>query len=530
MACIRTALSVFVAIIGIFIYVIHNAQPYRLLECVAFSINCPIAITYGTIDDKNSNRDHLKPIKQIMQNWVRNGYSNGEQLSLFVNHQEILNIVAKDANQHPQFDQTSIMPVFSSSKNFASLAIGIAIQNKWIHSYDDKVIDYWSQFPTKKITIPFEQYIKYYDQYASNMSLLTMETFFEFNKENIVIHPEPHHVRIRDVLRHEGGFCLALSNKEIRLSEITQQELTKMYEDIGYLIYFKESARCYHSFSRGHLLNEIFMRVEPKHRSISTYYKEEIEPTLTSNAPGDNQNEYLLRFDGLQNDKKWIDKYYHIELQPLWWSLYHVLLPMKLGFEKPLNELFAEQLYPAAYVDESWRANASLVYIRNWFVLRKVHWGRYVDFVNANGNPKGFSSQFVKSLNTAHMSASGVGNAHSLAKTMSYILFSGDVFDENMVNTFIAQVETKFDNVLRADIAMSQGGSAKMEIQGIEWYGWGGWGGSVLFFAPRYKAVLSWTVTSFASPHYFYFDAPRQTVILNLVSQQLLVDRAYGAL
>eukprot|EP01083_Nonionella_stella_P101375 287317_1 len=48
-----TALSVFAAIIGIFTYAIHNAQPYRLLECVAFSINCPIAITYGTIDDKN---------------------------------------------------------------------------------------------------------------------------------------------------------------------------------------------------------------------------------------------------------------------------------------------------------------------------------------------------------------------------------------------------------------------------------------------------------------------------------------------
>ena len=44
-----------------------------------------------------------------------------------------------------------------------------------------------------------------------------------------------------------------------------------------------ESNRFYHALMRGLILNELFRRTEPKHRSMNEYFKQEIVPILSKN-------------------------------------------------------------------------------------------------------------------------------------------------------------------------------------------------------------------------------------------------------
>eukprot|EP01083_Nonionella_stella_P068218 180974_1 len=126
-SCIRV-ISVGIVVLSILVYTIHNAPPYLRLECVALSVSCPITQSYGTINDKSVDSIHLKHLQQIMQHWIRHGYSTASQLSIFTHDKERLNIFTRDDRKYPNFDRNSLVPVFSTTSNFASLLMGMAVQ------------------------------------------------------------------------------------------------------------------------------------------------------------------------------------------------------------------------------------------------------------------------------------------------------------------------------------------------------------------------------------------------------------------
>eukprot|EP01084_Bolivina_argentea_P157826 275016_1 len=516
-----------VAAVSIFLYIVHNATPYLKLECVAFNINCPVAKSYGTIhDDKNTNSIYLQPLKQLMQQWIRNGYSTGTQLSVFINNKEKLNIFARDDVRYPKLDHNSLFPVFSTTKNFAAMLIGVAVQNKWIKSYNDPVINYWPQFPTKRLIIPIDNWLQFFNKYSSNKTHYNMKTLAQFcNQQGIKIDTKPYKVSIANVLRHEGGFPIILSNKknEIFMETTTHKHIKTMIENTEYLIYFSETNRSYHAVYIGYILNQIFINVEPKHRSMSVYYQQEISPKLCEKV-GD--QEYFLSFDGLKNNAKDIDRIYHIIQQPVYWSFYHVLMPIYLGFDTPFTDLFSKQMCPDTVMDKSLCSKQSLKSTK-WLMdkMGKIPTGNYPEWADFSG-PSILSKTFMGNMSMEHMGVSGISNGYSIAKTVSYILFSGNVIDENVLNDMVSDRVNKFDMLLGDNSSFVKGGFHYFNVQGVDWFSWAGWGGSFMAFTPKYKCVIGFTVSAFNSPHYTHFELPRRNIIMNLVTTQLLKDNA----
>merc|ERR1712228_97522 len=90
------------------------------------------------------------------------------------------------------------------------------------------------------------------------------------------------------------------------------------------------------------------------------------------------------------------------------------------------------------------------------------------------------------------MSCSGITNAHSMSKLLSYYVFN-DKFEKTLQNV-IAEPKLAYDASIFTLTQFTQGGFNKVEMFGVLWYLWGGLGGSIYAFAPEYKCVYSYTI------------------------------------
>ena len=128
-------------------------------------------------------------------------------------------------------------------------------------------------------------------------------------------------------------------------------------------------------------------------------------------------------------------------------------------------------------MDEEFCANESLaVNTRNMKIWGKVPMGNYAPEIGVDAKPADFSICLQKTIAMEHMSFSGIGNAYSVANTMSYILFSGEILNEEFVKHMVSEDSRKFDMMLGEESVFTKGGVNHWKIQGIDWYGWGGWG------------------------------------------------------
>merc|ERR1712087_570863 len=254
----------------------------------------------------------------------------------------------------------------------------------------------------------------------------------------------------------------------------------------------------------------------PGGRSMSTYFNEVVASKI-------NDEEFFLRFDGLQTDEE-RGRMFHINQAPTYWFLYHAVLPIYTGFDRPFTDLFAKQLCPTHVVDEQFCPKESLNGTGHFIkTAGKFPSGNFVDFEMSEG-PKGLSKHFENKLGTEMMSASGVGSAHSVAMAGSYMMFGGGVLSKEQVQSMVTGAIDREDLMLGFETSFSQGGVHRLRLQGLHWYGWGGWGGSFFVFNLEFEAVIAFLPTSFNSPHYTGVMNPRTTAVLNLVTQQLLSE------
>ena len=265
------------------LYSIHNLPPFNNIWCILANNNCPVAKSKDvSAAIPGYENPHKQELAKLFESWVNNGFSTGAQLSTFVNNDEVLNFYVKDDAKYPNFDEKSIVTIFSCTKNFAATLIAIAIKHGWINSYNDKIVDYWPEFPTTRLLLSFEDYNDYFKQFKSNKTLLrdSSNLIEYFQSNNLSIETDTYFATISDVLRHDSGMRLLLSTDALYFDTVTHKEMKRMIEDHKYLVHFKETQRVYHSISRGYTLNQLFINVEPKHRSMKQYLEQEILPKL----------------------------------------------------------------------------------------------------------------------------------------------------------------------------------------------------------------------------------------------------------
>ncbi|CAB4056161.1 unnamed protein product [Lepeophtheirus salmonis] len=132
------------------------------------------------------------------------------------------------------YNGDSLQPVFSSTKNLSALAIAWCV-DQGLLDYEDPLLKHWPE-------------LKY--------------------KENM---------KVCDVLRHESGLhklSKGLTPTDLQRSNIKNNSIGQVIE--MELQEFPESSkRCYHTMTRGWILNELFRRVHPDKLTIGEFLRKE---------------------------------------------------------------------------------------------------------------------------------------------------------------------------------------------------------------------------------------------------------------
>merc|ERR1712212_713328 len=185
-----------------------------------------------------------------------------------------------------------------------------------------------------------------------------------------------------------------------------------------------------------------------------------------------------------------------------------------MGSDRPLNAAsFRKQVCPLEFVDEALCPKPTLAHTKHIIeVSDKLPMGTYKISKDAPTVPLNavdphdpaswdtsrrpdMKSWFEIELAMEHMSFTGIGTAHSVAKAASFMLFNGVLADE-AVQAMISETVTKIDILLGDAEEFSAGGFAHWNVRNVDWYGWPGWGGSCMLFAPKYKCVVALAVTA----------------------------------
>eukprot|EP01084_Bolivina_argentea_P161006 280312_1 len=495
MTTCKYVIFVFTVMSSILLYRIHHGSPHYFASCTLFGSNCPNIRDGGSVVNGN-----FINIQNVLKDFVQNGEDTASQISIFINNKCELNYYAVDSNRYPNYNETSLHTIYSSTKNVAAVLIAIAINNSWIKSYDDKIIDYWPQFPTK------QQYIHLSRDNKTGQEILQFESI-----------KDEKYITIADVLRHEAGLCkfwnhendiyFNLSNKNVSTynssrKSIETSKLTFIYntKNNGSM-----SFRCYHSLTRGIILNELFKIVEPKHRYMNQYFKEEMERHLQLNDPN-----FRAYFKGAENQQ-----IYHIEQPNLIWLIYNFVIPWKTGITSHLPQSICFK-----YLSESICDPVGKFYPEKL----QAYLDQRIDYSDTPeiepDNQKSGSIFFENELAMEYMSASGVMNAYSMSKLLSKYLYDNDnKLKDNVIEDIMKYPQLSFDTGIGFEFNFTQGGFCYFMLDGdIAVYNWMGWGGSWFGFIPQYKAVIAYTITGVAR---FDHGFVRETILLNLIEKEL---------
>ncbi len=157
--------------------------------------------------------------------------------------------------------------VFSSTKSLAAICIACMV-DKGLIDYEEKVSKYWPEFAQKG-----KNHLKVCD------ILRCVQGNSNSYQCSLLI----------KIFRHESGlttFDHVLLAKDWLPENIKQNSIGKVIEQEERKLPPESSGtnREYHELSRGHILNEIFRRVEPQGRTIGEYLREEISKPLEADV------------------------------------------------------------------------------------------------------------------------------------------------------------------------------------------------------------------------------------------------------
>eukprot|EP00935_MAST-01C_sp_MAST-1C-sp1_P000180 g180.t1 len=376
----------------------------------------------------------VAPGFESVRSTMERNYSQGlelcSQLCVIHNSEIVVDLAGRNTD-HPlspaKYDQDSLQIIFSSTKSFAALALNMALDRSPSASYDDLVSAHWPEF-------------------AQNGKA---------------------HLTIADVMRHDAGLPL------IKGHAITWEEAEDQRPDGALAKLFAQAPmvsdrREYHALTRGWLINQILIRIDPAARSVGQYIREEVAGPLEADLYiGMNEaTQQALEADGRLAD---------LHPHPMEYCFAQDTLPLLL---KHAVAGIATPAPPTQFPDIAFAtARADGMNTPDNFQTRR---GRALEMGSANG----------------HASARGI------ARIMSALANGGTTADGVTLLSAAGLAESLKKPTVRpmeglGDCAFVQGGWNAHCIAGFGGmplelcrkcygqsgaYGWGGWGGSLAYF------------------------------------------------
>lgn len=179
--------------------------------------------------------------EEVRVEFERNFHERGERGAAFAVYEHGTKVVdlwggERGPGKEP-WEEDTLVPVYSTTKGIAAIALAIASSRGWL-DYDAKVARYWPEFA-------------------------------QHGKSEITV---------RQLLGHEAG--LVLLDEELPYETVADLDALAVVLARQTPMWTPGEAHGYHLSTLGFYMNELFRRVEPLHRSIGTFYRDELDAML----------------------------------------------------------------------------------------------------------------------------------------------------------------------------------------------------------------------------------------------------------
>ena len=199
----------------------------------------------------------FESMKALFRSEMRTKAEEKAQLCVYYQGEKVVDLWASKVNDH-DFTADSLVNVFSSGKSLETLAVA-SLVDKGLLQYTDKIADHWPEF-------------------AAN------------GKGDI---------SVADLMRHEAGlvnFRYTFDPEQLLKENIKQNSVGSVIEGLSPRISSdSRKRRNYHALTRGWLVNELYRRVDPQHRTLGEYLQDEIAVPLEADVNVGVSDENLSR-------------------------------------------------------------------------------------------------------------------------------------------------------------------------------------------------------------------------------------------
>ncbi|GIP17331.1 esterase [Paenibacillus montaniterrae] len=181
----------------------------------------------------------FEPVKDAFeQNF--NKKENGAACAIYYQGRKVVDLWGglAEPRLNKCWEKDTLVPVFSSTKGFAALAVAVAHSKGWI-DYDAKISSYWAEFGTN-------------------------------GKENITI---------RQLLAHQAGLCTLTQLQLDKISDLDTSHIAPQLADLK-PEWNPGSIHAYHTWTIGWFIGEIMRRADPKGRTLGKFFHEEVAQPL----------------------------------------------------------------------------------------------------------------------------------------------------------------------------------------------------------------------------------------------------------
>jgi len=379
----------------------------------------------------------------------------GAQLCIYHGDEVVVDLTGKSPAQ-AEYCAETLQCIFSSGKNMEAIVLAMLV-DRGLVCYDDPVAKHWPEFG-------------------------------QHGKDEITV---------ADVMRHDARipYFSEPGNPEksvvVPISALDDNAISidKRIEDSG--LSRGVGVRCYHAATRGWIVAGIVRRVDPKHRSLGQFMREEITEPLG-----------LTFFCGIPEEEQANFKYADMTQPAMLYTLACDVIPALLGAGDPVL---------AACLKESRNKN-------NPILRPTVEWLPNPPVPTFNNSATGRKSEIP--------SAGMYANARSIAKVNACMANGGQLgsvrlLSEEVCADMLAGTTDKQDEGLKWHVPFSQGGLASMGcakgstvypnmhlVSGF--YGWGGWGGSLSIWNPSKQISLGYAMNGMAP---YILGGPRGTTL-----------------
>jgi CubicO group peptidase (beta-lactamase class C family) len=396
----------------------------------------------------------------VFQSFHERGWDVGSAVSVYVRGEPVVRLtggsrITATAGDPVPYDADTIQLVASTTKFVESLCIALLVDRDLIR-YDDRIADHWPEFPGG--------------------------------------HAGKERVTVRQLMMHRAGlpiFERKLGDDELFDLDARARFLERQHQ-VPELFSAEPSTgtwkarrpappQAYHAVSRGLYSSELVRRVDPKHRRLGVFFRDEIAEPLGVDFWIGLPDECAPRISATRLEPTVITRLMAGDVAALEKATdpRHALFDYEIEFFKRL--LFQPDSLPSRALNCLAPSGVAPTELAN--------------------HPK------LRSCELA--SSSGFGSADALARLAALVVNGGTLGGTRIFSSDRALAEAAataddyaVDGLMGTKVAFTQGGFARFEPRGADGVvsiGWGGAGGQLVRFVPELDLAIAYVTNTLGS-------------------------------